>query len=79
MTTDKIDSIAQILIKTEMNKRFISYKELSEKLKKYEYNLTPESLETKLYRKGFSASFFFTCMLTLGVNNIDMSAFEEKE
>ena len=50
----------------------ILVKDLVELLKNYGENLTEQSFNNKMTRKGFSAVFFFKCMMALGVKNINL-------
>jgi hypothetical protein len=45
-------------------------KDLVELLKPYGENLTVQSFNNKMTRKGFSAEFFLKCMFALGVKDI---------
>ena len=55
-----------------INKEYedIKVKDLVELLKNYGENLTEQSFNNKMTRKGFSAVFFLKCMFALGVKDI---------
>jgi len=62
-----MDKMPSNLIKSKMKLKGIKSKELAERLKEYDENLTELSLNNKFSRGGFSAVFFFKCMKALDV------------
>ena len=64
--TDKYGIIAAKYIEDKVYK----VKDLVELLKNYGENLTEQSFNNKMTRKGFSAVFFLKCMFALGVKDI---------
>ncbi len=53
-----------------MRLKDVKSKELAERLGKYGVSLSEHSLNNKLSRGGFSAEFFFQCMMALGVREL---------
>lgn len=66
------ENMPKNLIKAELIKRGLKVKDLVELLKPYGENLTDKSYNNKMKRKGFSAIFFFKCMMALGVKNLNL-------
>lgn len=62
-----MDKIPSNIIKSKMKLKDVKSKELAERLKEYDENLTELSLNNKLSRGGFSAVFFFKCMRALDI------------
>jgi len=55
------------IIKSKMKLKGVRSKELAERLKQYGEELTDLSLNNKLKRGGFNATFFFNCMMALEI------------
>jgi len=55
------------IIKSKMKLKRVKSKELAERLKAYGEELTDLSLNNKLKRDGFNATFFFNCMMALEI------------
>jgi lambda repressor-like predicted transcriptional regulator len=55
------------IIKSKMKLKDIRSKELAKRLKKYGEELTDLSLNNKLKRDSFNATFFFNCMIALEI------------
>lgn len=67
---EKIKDLPNNLIKSELYRKGLKVKDLVELLKPYGENLTVQSFNNKMTRKGFSAEFFLKCMFALGVKDI---------
>ena len=61
------------LLKAELKRRDVSYKDLIEKLGALGLKETEQNLRTKISRGGFTAVFFFQCMEAIGVQNIHLN------
>jgi hypothetical protein len=58
------------MVKGEMARRNISYRELEERLRAMGIEDNEKNLSTKISRGRFTASFFAQCMIALGCRNI---------
>ena len=67
------------IIKSKMRLKNVRSKELAERLRKYGVSLSEHSLNNKLSRGGFSAEFFFQCMMALGVRELRDEEWEDYE
>ena len=56
------------LLKAELKKRDIGYKELSEKLKELGINEKEDNIKNKLSRGSFSAIFLIQCLTAIECN-----------
>lgn len=65
-----IDNLPKNIIKAELHRKGLKVKDLVELLKSYEENLTEQSFNNKMTRKGFSAIFFLKCMFALDIKDI---------
>lgn len=64
-------------LKSHIKLRDMTYAELAEAMKKYGQDENEASIANKLSRGKFSAGFFVACLLALGVQNADLTYFEE--
>lgn len=62
-------AVAKIL-KTELAKRDITYKQLKDMLEKIGVNESEDNIKNKLSRGTFSAVFFVQCMRAIGVQSL---------
>jgi hypothetical protein len=60
------------LLKSELVKRGISHEELALRLKKIGIYETKSSIDSKICRGTFSASFFMQCLHVVGCNNLNI-------
>ena len=60
------------IIKAEISKRNLTYKELVSKLKELGIEETEGSVKVKLARGTFSAIFFLQCLRSLGIKNLSL-------
>lgn len=70
MVLSNIDDLPKNIIKAELHRKGLKVRDLVELLKLYGENLTEQSFNNKMTRKGFNAIFFLKCMLALDVKNI---------
>ena len=64
------------LLKSELIKRGISNYELSIRLREIGVEETKASIDSKISRGSFSASFFFQCLSVIGCNKIVIEEYE---
>lgn len=64
------NKISKRLLKSELVKRGISSSTLVELLAQIGINETKSSIESKISRGTFSASFFLNCLTVIGCSNI---------
>jgi 3-mercaptopyruvate sulfurtransferase SseA len=62
------------LLKAELTRRDISYKELAERLDAIGIKETERNISNKISRGGFSAAFFFQVMDAIGTKTIHLDA-----
>lgn len=60
------------LLRAEMKRRKVSFKELSSLLEQYGIEETPDQINRKINRKKFTAAFLFACLAALKVPTIDV-------
>jgi hypothetical protein len=63
---------AHELLRAEMKRRKVSFKELSSLLEQYGIEETPDQINRKINRKKFTAAFLFVCLAALKVPTIDV-------
>jgi hypothetical protein len=71
MTTDW-NNYAKGMLKAEIARRQLSYKQLVEKLREMGIEETEANLRNKVSRGGFSAGFFLQCLKAIGVNTLHL-------
>jgi hypothetical protein len=64
------------LLKSELIKRGISNYDLSLMLKEIGVEETKASIDSKISRGSFSASFFLECLSVIGCNKIEIEKYE---
>jgi hypothetical protein len=62
------------LLKAELKRRNLSYRDLVEKLAAIGVTETEANLRNKISRGGFTAAFFVQCMEAIGVRTLHLSA-----
>lgn len=73
MVTDaKWQSKAKGLLKAELKRRDVSYKQLADKLEKFGIQETPENIANKISRGGFSAVFLLQCLEAIDCKSIQI-------
>ena len=65
---------AQGLLKAELKKRHVTYKELAEKLKDFGVEESAPNIANKISRGGFSAVFFLQCLAAIGCTTLRIEA-----
>jgi len=61
------------LLKAELKKRNVSYKQLAEKLGELGINETDRNIANKLARGGFSAVFLVQCLSAIGCETLHLN------
>lgn len=64
--------LAKGLLRAELRRRNISYKELSQKLAEIGVEETEKNARNKISRGGFSAVFLLQCLTAIGVRTIHL-------
>lgn len=73
MATDKEWAIkVKGILKAELKKKNIGYKELSEKLAEMGIQITERSINSKISRGGFTAVFFVQCLTAIGCRSFHL-------
>lgn len=62
--------MAKGILKAELKRRNLSYRDLAEKLKAVGVNETERNLTNKISRGSFTAAFFLQCLTAIGVNTV---------
>jgi len=62
------------LLKAELKRRGVSYKQLAEKLKEIGIDETDRNIANKLARGGFSAVFMIQCLEAIGCQTVHLTA-----
>ena len=58
------------LLKAELKRRNIGYRELAEKLTALGIRATELNIKNKISRGGFTAVFFIQCLIAIGCTNL---------
>lgn len=58
------------LLKAELKRRNVSYKELVERLAALGIRETEQNIRTKISRGGFTAVFFVQCLIAIGCTSL---------
>lgn len=64
--TDRVKGI----LKAELKRRNISYRQLAEKLAEIGVNESERNLNNKISRGGFTAVFFVQCLVAIGCSTL---------
>lgn len=64
------------LLKSELVKRGLSNKDLAMRLKEIGIEETKASIDSKISRGTFSASFLFQCLFVMGCSKIEIEEYE---
>lgn len=64
--TDRVKGI----LKAELKRRNISYRQLAEKLAEIGVNESERNLNNKISRGGFTAVFFVQCLVAMGCSTL---------
>lgn len=68
--TQEYEEKAKNLLKAELKRRGIGYRELSEKLAAIGLQETERNLANKISRGGFSGAFLIQCLEAIGVKEL---------
>jgi len=60
------------ILKSELKRRNLSYKQLSEKLREIGVEETELNIKNKISRGGFTAVFFVQCLVAIGADRVDL-------
>ena len=60
------------ILKAELKRRNVSYRQLSDRLEEMGIHETEKNIRNKLSRGGFSAAFFIQCLFAIGCNNLHL-------
>lgn len=58
------------MLKAELKRRNVSYRELAEKLEPLGISETERNIANKISRGGFTAAFFVQCLVAIGCQNL---------
>ena len=61
------------MLKGELKRRGVSYRQLSEKLEEMGIHESERNINNKISRGGFSATFFVQCLIAAGCNTLHLS------
>lgn len=64
---------AKGIIRAELKRRSLSYADLAERLTAIGVKETPQNVNNKIARGGFTATFFMQCMEAIGVTTIHLN------
>lgn len=67
------------LLKAELKRRIVSYKQLADKLDELGIRETEANIKNKISRGGFSAVFFVQCLSAIGCHQLHISLDEQPE
>lgn len=70
MQTYSWNDLSKRLLKAELVKRGISHEELAKRLNEIGLHETKSSIDSKISRGSFSASFLLQCLHAIGCNNL---------
>lgn len=70
MDSNKWNELSKRLLKAELVKRGISHDELATRLNRIGINETKSSIDSKICRGTFSASFLHQCLYVIGCQNL---------
>jgi hypothetical protein len=68
--TQQYEEKAKNLLKSELKRRGVGYRELSEKLTALGASETERNLANKISRGGFTAAFFVQCLSAIGCTTL---------
>lgn len=60
------------MLKAELKRRNVSYKQLAEKLAELGVEDTERNINNKISRGGFTAVFFVQCLTAIGCRTLDL-------
>ena len=72
-TTDDWQAQAKGMIRGEMKRRALSYRDLADRLERIGVKETERNVANKIARGGFTAVFFLQCMEAIGVRALHLN------
>jgi hypothetical protein len=60
------------LLKAELKRRGVSYKELAKRLEEMGIHETEKNINNKISRGGFTATFFVQCLIAAGCHTLHL-------
>ena len=72
-TDEKYVELSKAILKAELKRRNIGYRELAEKLSQMGSPETDRNIANKISRGGFTAAFFIQCLLAIGAQNVRLT------
>lgn len=73
MRDDEWAERAKNLLKAELKRRGVGYRELAEKLTAQGTPETERNIANKISRGGFTAAFFLQCLIAIGCQSLRLS------
>jgi len=70
--TVEFETRAKNLLKAKLKRRWVSYADLTEKLKPLGVHETERNLANKISRGGFSAAFLLQCLKAIGAQSLSL-------
>jgi hypothetical protein len=68
--TQEYEEKAKNLLKAELKRRGVGYRELAEKLSAIGIPETERNIANKISRGGFTAAFFIQCLVAIGCTSL---------
>ena len=72
MTDEHWQKRAKGILKAELKRRHVGYKELAEKLDHLGVKETDRNIANKIARGGFTAVFFLQCLAAIGCHTVHL-------
>ena len=73
-TDEKYVELSKAILKAELKRRNIGYRELAEKLTAMGSPETDRNIANKISRGGFTAAFFLQCLLAIGAQTLRLDS-----
>jgi hypothetical protein len=70
---DKWVTLSQTILKAELKRRNVGYRELAEKLTALGTPETDRNIANKISRGGFTAAFFIECLVAIGCQTVRLT------
>jgi uncharacterized protein DUF6471 len=71
---DKWVTLSQTILKAELKRKGIGYRELAERLTAMGTPETDRNIANKVSRGGFTAAFFLQCLSAIGVSTLHLES-----
>lgn len=69
---DTYEDLAKNLLKAELKRRGVTYRELAERLREKGANENERNLANKISRGSFTTAFFLMCMDAIGAKSLSL-------